>query len=197
MVSPLLIPGVSSAILGGGDDIYVYDSFDRANSATTMGNANTGQTWTPNNGTWGINSNQAYNSGGTAGVGTVIDCLHSNVILTCTLNRNGSGGPGLIFRQVDTGNYWYFWSDGVRLVILSVQAGVATIRYDASPASGNSWNVLLACVGDRINLIKPGSFNISLTSSINQSGTKFGLHITAANTAPRWNNFLIRSPFES
>lgn len=37
-----------------------WDSFDRADSATSMGTATTGQVWVASGGTWGISSNQAY-----------------------------------------------------------------------------------------------------------------------------------------
>lgn len=38
----------------------ITDSFNRANSTTTLGNTDTGQAWTVLAGTWGISSNQAY-----------------------------------------------------------------------------------------------------------------------------------------
>lgn len=89
----------------------VSDSFDRANSAVSLGDADTGQTWTARVGTWGISDNQAYEPGATAGAIATLDAeVHDcTVAVTVAVYPPGSGPePGLYVVYVDADNWVRF-----------------------------------------------------------------------------------------
>ena len=108
---------------GGPSTITITDSFDRADNASVIGNTDTGQAWTiPFGGTWGIISNEAYQSANAGGGGNkapaiLIDSTKSNIDLSVNVTTQQTGnsvGAGLIFRYLDGSNYWlwYFYRGG-------------------------------------------------------------------------------------
>ena len=52
--------GTLASARRSGSTVVVSDSFNRANSASSLGNADTGQAWSSVIGTWGIDANRAY-----------------------------------------------------------------------------------------------------------------------------------------
>lgn len=108
----LLMAGGSSA------PITVTDSFDRADSTTSMGNADTGQAWVPRAGSsavWGIISNEAYQP--TNGTGTnkyehaSIDVGASNIDMSVDITAAQAGNSvsgGIMFRYTGITDYWDF-----------------------------------------------------------------------------------------
>lgn len=82
--------------------ITVTDSFDRADSATSLGNADTGQTWVAYGGTVGISSGKAYAV--TAGtVVAAIPCAFADGKVTITVSTAGTD-PSLTVRVTDQNN---------------------------------------------------------------------------------------------
>lgn len=69
----------------------VYDNFQRPNSTTSLGTTLTGQTWQPLNGTWGIESDNAYCSNFSTAYGgndvAVVDCGKSDYTATATISK--------------------------------------------------------------------------------------------------------------
>jgi len=59
-IQPVLQQFIVGGTDPGGGGTGIVDTFNRADSATTMGNTDTGETWEPQDGTWGIDSNRAY-----------------------------------------------------------------------------------------------------------------------------------------
>ena len=99
---------VGSRLLLGGPAILVRDSFNRPDSATTLGSADSGQAWTPAVGTWGISSDQAYLASATAQAVAVIDAGRANLKLTCTATPSPTasrGDLGVVIRYIDSNNY--------------------------------------------------------------------------------------------
>jgi hypothetical protein len=170
--------------------IIVQDSFNRANSTTSMGVADTGQTWEEIVGNWGINSNQAYFTGGTtnniAGIESgVSDCRISVNIATL------SGEPGLTFRIQDTTNWFRLIYSGGRFYL---QRAVNGIRNEVSnvPATVTNGSLLVVELqGNSIRVFLNGTQIISVTNTSFATATKHGLHMGANNATARYDDFLI------
>lgn len=90
--------------------VLISDNFDRANSTTALGTAQTGQTWPPINalgadlpkGQWGISSNRAYSVTNGDGDFTVFDSTATNTEVSVRIYGLATKfWPGLIARGVD------------------------------------------------------------------------------------------------
>lgn len=89
--------------------IATSDSFDRANSNTTLGStdmANGGSTmsWIANNGTWGISSNRAYLASATGIPTALVNSGYKNGFVQLTLKEavpaaGSNDGSGIFFRS--------------------------------------------------------------------------------------------------
>lgn len=97
---PVLFSGGGAAAA-----VVLADAFGRADSTTTMGNTDTGQTWSPFSGTWGISSNKAYLVSDTAQAVTVFDAGNADgtfqveITTSPTLNKVDCG---LVFRSISS-----------------------------------------------------------------------------------------------
>ncbi len=185
----------------------VTDTFNRANSAVTMGNADTGQPWLPQLGTWGINTNQAYVAivgGGTIlnNSKTVIDAGAGghNAIAQVTVN-NLTSAPALIFHYVDANNFMalQFRADFFIWTYYEITGGVATdIHFfngggEPPPVVGDVMKVVL-CDNPVPNLeLWQNSFNL-FTANISHpapftTSTLYGLG--GSTIAARFDNFTV------
>lgn len=97
-------------------DVLVYDSFDRADSATSLGNASIlGGAWSSVSGIWGVSSNEAYSAtapGSTAKVILSSGVGATNYNIGCTMkgqltSSTNYSRPGIMFKWVNTDNH--FW----------------------------------------------------------------------------------------
>lgn len=81
------------------------DDFTRANSTSTPGTPNVGGPYTLRNGTsWGINSNQLYTAVSTAEAQITVP---GEIDLDFQVKIKAVGtSPGLMFRWIDTSNFW-------------------------------------------------------------------------------------------
>jgi hypothetical protein len=109
-----------------GSRVNITDTFTRADSALSLGVADTGQSYTlPNGGTFGISSNQGYNPSAQGDKMAVIesgaaDCTVSIAIVTL----GAASGAGVYFRVVDGNNWWRFVYDGANYTLRKIVAGI-------------------------------------------------------------------------
>jgi hypothetical protein len=86
----------------------VFDSFNRADSASTLGNADTGQAWSAVVGTWGITSNRAYpvtaSGTGTAAINTGLNPAATPMQVSAYLHGFTTGNYPVLFLGGATGN---------------------------------------------------------------------------------------------
>jgi len=94
--------GIGGGVAAAGPTTIVSDAFNRADSTTTMGNADTGQTWVPNSGTWGITSNQADHIVNTSQNTTIVDSGVSDCTVQVTFPSLQDGG--ICVRSTDDNN---------------------------------------------------------------------------------------------
>ena len=189
----------------------VTDTFNRANNALTMGNADTGQTWAPWVGgsapTWGIISNSAYNVDQIAGFGAVpsfvvIDAGMVNTIASVTiLDGSAVGGlgladQGLVFRWVDASNY-YFMTYSSSLQQLRLFRVLAGFGGDVGADIGDPTVILadgdvfeVRTCGNAINAYLNGVHKIAyLDDGTGPMGTFYGLQTMAVDA--RFDDFSV------
>jgi hypothetical protein len=158
--------------------VKVYDSFNRADSATTLGNADTGQAWTILNGIFGISSNQAYIVSGSGDLAAVVNPALSDGTLGHTLSLLGST-IRLIFRSSDTSNYFNFQASSSGYSLYRRVAGTFTQigSYGTLPVQGDKMKVTIN--GSSITCYVNDVAVMTVTDTFNQTSTMHGFGITA------------------
>lgn len=179
--------------------VSVTDTYDRADSATTLGSAQTGQAWTASRGTWGITGNAAYSVTGVDDDLATIETTNTNHRATATIPVPagvGAASPGLIARFVDTNNHYLatlaFLSGGTApLVKLFKKVGGGYTQLGTTvtlPNLTTSATFTLSAFGNSITVLVNGVSVIRELDSSLTAGTKVGLRQGGA-TACRWSDF--------
>jgi len=201
---------------GAGDGSVLLDSFGRANSTSTLGNADTGQTWSANVGTWGISSNKAYSVSGTTERKAYINHgLTDNFIVVGDITTSASTDAtqaGLVVRGVDSTNLiWVELVDtaSVNRVRLGrrVSNTFATAAFSTAVTivPSTTYHVAVVVTGSLFAVYVDGAHMFSYTLSGAEatafgSGANVGLYVNL-NADPRWDNFgvysLAEMPFVS
>lgn len=164
--------------------VTITDSFNRASSTTTMGNTDTGETWVPNSGTWGIAiDDQAYASVASQST-TVVESGVSDCTVEVTLDVVSDSG--LCLRSTDNNNH--FVTNATTLFRKQSGSFTAIGTFSTGFGSGNVIKAVLS--GTSIEIFRNGSSVLSVTSSFNQTATKHGLRSNGANL-PRFDDFSI------
>lgn len=178
---------------GGASFTTITDSFNRANSALTLGSTDTGQAWTADLGTWGIDTNRAYvaSSGGQNIVTVESGVADCTITATFVLVPDGQR---IVFRAVDASNYLFLNVEGTGTVLHLYSYIAASFGHIAS--ASYSWSagdvVSVVLSGQNIIANVNGAEIISTTSALLQTATKHGLG--ADNTTARWDAFSITVP---
>ena len=153
----------------------VYDTFTRADSALTLGSAESGQAYSVLAGTPGIASNRAYPASGNPLVLVEAGVANGLVSLTVAVSDTAAGKEQWIyFRAADANNFWRFGSSVTDLKLQKDVAGslstVATVA--ATVASGDVLSVVLS--GASILCYRNGALVTSTTDAQFQASTKHG-----------------------
>jgi hypothetical protein len=174
--------------------VLVSDSFNRANSTTTLGvtdsyNGGTAKTWTTyGTVTWGIDNNQAY--GATAGGGNDFVGVNAGVsdgIITVTFSTNPSGGY-VVLRALGQNDYLMFQNKGSNYVLYHFKSGWTTLgTWAKTPAVGDVIQATLN--GTSITITINGAFSQTVTDNTNATGTIFGMATNQSTT--HFDNFQI------
>lgn len=168
----------------------VTDTFTRADSALSLGVADTGHTWTTRAGTMGISSNQAY----APALGTTnllqaafatVDTGASDVTIELTMPtaRSAISFDGILFRYVDNDNFWlarYSWQNvRVQLDLMSGASFLAAVNTAgiSPPQAHDGMDMAVVLSGTSIELFIDGVSYIATTSSTFQTATTHGIVI--------------------
>lgn len=170
-------PSAASFASAGVD---IADDFNRANTTNAIGSTSTGaKAWSQVLGTWGITSNQAYES--SYALATNIAVVESGVA-DCTVSvKIGSNGSysGLVFRSDGTtANGIFVQYDDVSKVLnmLKKVGGVQTsIGTPASVTLALTDVVAVVLSGSSITVKVNGVTKISVTETDNATRTKHGI----------------------
>lgn len=160
--------------------LYSADSFNRADSTTNLGSTDGAGTldpiaWTQQAGTWGIETNRAYTSAGAARSVATVELSQADVDLSITVAFGSSGTGGLVFRFVDTSNYWRLVLVSTTLIRLIKRTSGSdnVVGTFGTAASGDVLRILAA--GSSITAYRNGSSIITTTDTDLQTATKHGL----------------------
>jgi hypothetical protein len=143
MSSPAFVyPGAAEE-----DNIIFSDTFNRADTATGLGIADTGQPWIYPYGTaarWQINAGTAKIISATPSY-PCIDAKQANVQIECTVANYVDGGWPIVFRVIDNNNVWQLRCSGT---------SYSFYKRVASVTSSNLWagGILLPVNGDKLKI---------------------------------------------
>lgn len=174
------------------DLLLVSDTFSRADNASSLGSADTGQAWTALAGTWGISGNRAYNPSATSNGVAYVDAGVSDGLVECVIPVLG-GGPGLYFRIVDADDYLRCVSTGTALIVekrvASTFTQIASLTYTL--VAGDRLGVRLT--GSTIDVSVNGESQGVVTDSAHQSATMHGIgfNFGVGSSAARFDNFRV------
>lgn len=175
-----IIPGIS----------IVSDGFTRSDSITTLGNAETGQTWSVDGGAvWGILSNQCYKYSGSSS-NAVINAGVSNAKVTVTFST-ATGYSSLIFRYTDASNFLRVNASGGTYALSKYVAGAWTVLGTSSVPPVNGDIISVQCNGTSIVGTINGVQQWSISESFNSTATSHG--VRALDNASKFDNFKVES----
>ncbi|MDC0711453.1 hypothetical protein POL68_23480 [Stigmatella sp. ncwal1] len=186
-----LSPGVAALA-----DSNLYDSFTRANSATTLGSLETGgQSWsyTPSTATWGVTSGKAYlaTDDGTWNdhYATVQGSANGRVLVTLSTLGQYSG---LTFRFTDRNNCWKLATDtsAGKYFLTKFVGGTQTfpLQIAQAPAAGDVLEVRTS--GTRIDVYINGVLKGGVNDASHQTAARAGLLGSQDNLA-RYDEFKV------
>lgn len=172
----------------------VTDTFARADSPSSLGTADTGQTWTIRQGVFGIVSQTVYApSGSTLGIAT-IPCDADTVVLIQVTHIDTRGNSGIVFRWTDNNNYWRLFADGSGAIFLQKVSGgtASTVWSGSSFAAGDQIGASLN--GSTIKVLKNNAVLTTVTDAFNSTSAAHGLWLNEANDFWRLDNFSAHVP---
>lgn len=192
--------------------IFSTDTFDRANSAASMG-ATDGSgtadpmTWTNQFGTFGISSNQATCTA--VQIPSPFDAMvlgtlgQSDLVLSCDVQYTSTGGShDIVFRASDTSNYLRLTMSNTTFQLQKVVGGgpinlTSNLGVIAGPNAVTT--ITIAANGSNLSVMASGATTIPLASAVesfNQSATQVGFHSNSPNKF-FFNNWSVVSPAPS
>ena len=179
----------------GGLRVVVSDTFTRANNASSLGSAETGQVWAQVVGTgWGIDTNQAALSASVGNDLAVVDSGVSVCSVAATLTGVTGNNAGLAFSVTDASNWWGLWGGSGGLFLIKNAAGVQTVPASDAVAIAEGSVLKVTRSGASITCAVNGVVRLTLSDAFNASATKHGLGIGGADVNHRWDNFLVTVP---
>lgn len=168
------------------------DSFNRADNTSSLGTADSGQTWTAQLGTWGISSNQAYVSAANGQNSAVLDASSATGTAAVAIGAGTTATTwdmGVVGRATDVNNYYLaqFSQSGV-ILYKQVSGGFTSIG-TASVTIAVGDTVSLTCSGSTITILVNGVSKVSVTDTTFSSPTKWGLRWWTSDNTFRYDNF--------
>ena len=185
-------------LLGAGGMQYPadlsYDPFLRADSASSIGVAQTGEAWTAHTGTWGVKNNAAYCAVRSGDSVATIDTGMADVAVSCEMLYVED--TGVVVRVVDNNNYILVHMNATtgEFQLYKRVGGTYTLlqtatAYLATP--GRVYSIVVKTFGTWVEAYINGVARLGQTITDLQTATRVGLRQNT--TAPnRWYNFIVR-----
>jgi len=167
----------------------VSDTFDRADSTTTLGSADTGQAWTANVGTWGIASNLGYVAAGAGQNVASLESSNADCDVTVT-ESTAASATGLVFRLSNGTNHLLTNSQSNGQHLYKNVNGYTDLATGGTVELANGDTLKAVLSGSSVIIQLNGTQIISVTETTFQTNTKHGLRSNGA-TAVRFNNFKV------
>jgi len=172
---------------GGAGTVQLSDSFNRADSTTTLGSTDGGtlslRAWVMYGAaTYGIAGNTAYNATGGEGVAAV-ETSDADVTITVPLTVGVSAANpdmAVVFRLVDASNFLYAQVNGgglqVGKKVGNIFANLGS-PYSFTPVDGTIYTVKVVTVGSSIEVFLDGVSRVAFNDTTHQTATKHGLRL--------------------
>lgn len=169
----------------------VSDRFNRADNATTLGNAETGQAWQSLSGTWGVIGNQAYlaangvaNKNAVVAESGVSDCMVSAKLSVIK-------GARMAFRRTDLDNGFIVDRNISNVLLFRQVAGTYTQIATLAKTTADGDVISVTLIGDSIKVSVNGEKLFTVNDSFNQTATKHGIGQFAIADAGRIDDFKV------
>lgn len=114
--------------------VVAEDIFNRADSATTLGYAPSGQVWTAPQGTWSISSNEGYSVSDATNDMVILDTRSKNIDLTILTKgqavQTHTRMAGVVFRATNINNnlrVGFSAAPGTPLTLSKISGGTVTV----------------------------------------------------------------------
>lgn len=183
---------MNDLLLQKANKIIVFDGFNRADNASSLGNADTGQAWTNLAGKMGLSGNQAYGvKVDTLGAFAVIDAGISDCIINylVPINLNNTRFP---FRVQDAQNQLFLMNTGGYILKLNKRVNnTVTELASVIVTLANSDLIRVQAHGNNIKVFVNGELIIDVNESSFATATKHGLQ--TFETASRYDNFSVEA----
>ncbi len=172
---------------------YSTDSFNRANSTTSLGSTDGGtvQAWTQDSGTWGINTNTAYISAAGSSIATVAGNANVEEVSVTASTLPAGAEFWINFRLSDTSNRWRWGgTQGASPRLEKVVAGVVTTytaEHGFTVAQGDKMTA--RCHGSVIEAFQNDRLALCISDTFNESAIRVGMQLAA--TTVRLDNFVV------
>jgi hypothetical protein len=180
---------------GGGGG--VTDAFNRANSTTSLGTADSGQEWTADAGGWGISSNQAYceTDASFLNFATLAGAADGTLEVKLPSPGGGSGGSAwVVCRFTDVDNCLFVLCSGAEPYrLMKRQGGVPSTLDTGALAQANTDDVVKVVLsGSSIRVYVNDELEIDGASAFNETAVRVGLGTdfgAGPGSAPRFDDF--------
>jgi len=173
----------------------ITDSFNRADSTTTLGTADTGQVWTVHAGTGGIETNTGRNFAASTLVASV-DFAATNMVTQVTTSTlpAGSNGTGVAGRLTDGSNFYLAQNQASAgaFEVYKCVGGTFTLLGSVSGGGANGDIVKLVTNGTAISGHRNGVSQVSVTDTAITTGNQAGIRMDAQ--ASRVDVFSVAAP---
>ena len=176
----------------------VTDTFNRANSTTTLGNADTGQAWAvfTTGAVFGITGNQAYMVSSTNGTTTADWVAVDSTVADCTAQITvavAAANCGLAARLSDENNTLLVNVGAGNALRLFRRAG-SYVELGGSGSVVSSDVIALTMSGSTLQMKKNGVVILTVTETLNQTQTRHGFQINDAASGIRFDDFAVTVP---
>ncbi|SRR6266852_1806721 len=180
----------------------VTDTFDRADSAVTMGTASDGiHAWTAGDGVWGISSNKAYtvtpgsiHTGGETSFVTV-NYGSPDAVIQVTISGESAHSGGIVFNYIDNNNFEAIYSVPIfgewryECVVGGAEVD-ASLMFMVPVPDPTTIKVILHC-GTHEFFVDGASVFGPFNNLGGQFSNKHGLSSADSSASVRWDNFSI------
>lgn len=173
----------------------VTDSFDRADSAVSLGTSDSDHAWTAHSGTWGISSNAGYraaDAGGNNDCATVDSAVDDcTVVVTASVVADEwrmcarlTDFNNTLVVQCAAGTWTLYRKEGGVFNSIGSWAGTQT--------NGDIGQLRLS--GASVVFVHNGTDRITATEAFNATATRHGLAAGNGGLTGRWEDFSVTVP---
>jgi hypothetical protein len=170
--------------------VLVQDGFNRANivSSTSLGKADTGQTWEIMAGTFEINNGVVYARSAGLNIAQVDTSITSYRVST---DVSADAYLGVGFRIVDSANHYTCRYTGGGLEIYKLLAGTPTLIGSFSKAISGVRNVMIETNGSTIKAYLNGELLLTVSDNSLPNTTKAGIRSSGDTGTIYLDNFRV------